>query len=59
MEVQLSESQIDKIAEKAAEKALQKVYAQVGQSILRKLAWLVGLVFISAALYLAGKGALK
>lgn len=59
MEVHLSDAQIDQIAEKAAEKALQKVYAQVGQSILKKLAWLLGVVVLSAALYLAGKGALK
>ena len=55
----LSEAQIDMIAEKAAEKALQKVYAQVGQNVLRKLAWLVGLVVVSAAMFLAGKDVLK
>lgn len=55
----LSEAQIDAIAEKAAEKALQKIYAEVGQNVLRKFAWLVGLVVISLAIFLAGKGVLK
>lgn len=55
----LSEAQIELIAEKAAEKALEKVYAQIGQNVLRKLAWLIGVVVISGAIFLAGKGALK
>lgn len=54
----LSDAQIELIAEKAAEKALQKVYAEVGQSVLRKLAWLVGIVVVGFALWLAGKDAL-
>jgi hypothetical protein len=40
----LTESQIDEIAEKAARRALQIVYAEIGQNVLRRLAWLVGLV---------------
>lgn len=55
----LSDAQIDMIAEKAAEKALQKVYAQVGQNVLKKLAWLIGLIVISGAMFLAGKDALR
>ena len=59
MDTQLSESQIDEIAERAAERALEKIYAQVGQNVLKKLAWLIGLVVVSAALFLAGKGAIR
>jgi hypothetical protein len=53
---QLTEAQIDAIAERAAEKALQIVYAEVGRSVLRKAAWLAGAAVIGIALLLAGKG---
>lgn len=56
--VQLSDAQIDQIAEKAAEKALQKVYAQVGESVLKKLAWYVGVVTLAIIALIAGKDAL-
>lgn len=58
-DVQLSDAQIEAIAERAAEKALQKVYAEVGKSILTKAAWLVGLVVVGLALWLTGKGFIK
>lgn len=54
----LTDDQIDAIAEKAARKALQIVYAEVGQSVLKKLAWLVGLVVVGLALWLIGKDSL-
>lgn len=52
----LTENDIDHIAEKAAEKALQKVYAQVGQSVLKKLAWITGIVVIGLFMWLSGTG---
>jgi hypothetical protein len=52
----LTEHDIDEIAEKAAERALEKVYAQVGQNILKKLAWLIGLAAIGLAMWLGGNG---
>ncbi len=52
----LTDQQIDEIAERAAQKALQIVYAEVGKSVLKKLAWLVGAVVVGAALWLTGKG---
>lgn len=54
----LTDAQIDAIAEKAARRALQIVYAEIGQNVLRKLAWLIGVVVIGLALWLAGKNAL-
>lgn len=54
----LTDAQIDAIAEKAARRALQIVYAEIGQNVLRKLAWLTGVVVIGLALWLAGKNAL-
>ncbi len=41
-EVQLTDEQIEAIAERAAEVALNKVYTEVGKSVLKKLAWLAG-----------------
>jgi len=55
----LSDAQIDLIAERAAEKALMKIYAEVGQNVVKKLLWLIGVVTVSLALYLGGRGALK
>ena len=57
-QVTLTDAQIEVIAEKAARRALQIVYAEVGQSVLKKLAWLAGVVVVGIGLWLAGKGAL-
>lgn len=54
----LTDAEIDAIAERAAKKALQSVYAEVGQSVLKKLAWLAGVAVIGFALWLIGKDAL-
>lgn len=54
----LTDSEIDAIAERAAKKALQSVYAEVGQSVLRKLAWLAGAAVLGLALWLIGKDSL-
>lgn len=55
---ELTEDQINGIAQKAADRAIENIYAQVGKGVLKKLAWLVGLVVIGGALFLAGKGEL-
>jgi hypothetical protein len=57
-EVQLTDAQIDAIAERAAEVALNKVYTEVGKNVLRKLAWLTGVAVIGLAMWLAGHGSL-
>lgn len=54
----LTEAEIDSIAERAAKKALESVYADVGRSVLKKAAWLTGLVVIGLALWLIGKDSL-
>lgn len=50
----LTEAEIDHIAEKAAEKAFEKVYLQVGKSVLAKLAWMLGAAVIGAFIVLGG-----
>jgi hypothetical protein len=52
----LTEHDIDEIAEKAAERALEKVYTEVGKSVLKKAAWLAGVVVIGFFMWLAGNG---
>lgn len=57
-EIQLTDQQIEAIAERAAQVALNKVYTEVGKSVLKKLAWLTGAAVIGLAMWLAGHGSL-
>jgi len=41
-EVQLTDEQIEAIAERAAEVAFEKIYKEVGKSVLTRLAWMAG-----------------
>lgn len=52
----LTDEQIDDIADRAAKRALEMVYAEVGRSVLKKAAWLVGVVVVGLFIWLAGKG---
>ena len=55
---QLTDAQIEAIANKAAEVALNRVYTEVGKSVLKKLSWLVGVAVIGLFMWLAGNNAL-
>ena len=57
--VQLTDEQIEKIAEKAAEVAFRKIYEQVGKSVIHKVYWLVGAGVIALMYWLARSGNLK
>ncbi len=59
MDRELTETEIDRIAEKAAEKALNIVYREIGKGVLRKLAWLAGIAFLGLLTWLSGKGLIK
>jgi hypothetical protein len=54
----LTDAQIEIIAERAAVVALNKVYTEVGRSVLKKLAWLTGAAVIGLAMWLAGHNSL-
>ena len=56
MAIQLTEAQIELIAERAADKAIEKVYAQVGAGVLKRLAWFVGSAVIALLVWLGSKG---
>lgn len=45
-EIQLTDQQIDAIAERAAEVAFEKIYKEVGKSVLTKLSWMAGAAVI-------------
>lgn len=57
-QLQLTDAQIEQIAERAAEVALNKVYADVGRGVLKKLTWLLGVTVVGLAIWLAGNGSL-
>jgi hypothetical protein len=57
-EVQLTDAQIEAIAERAAEVALNKVYTEVGKNVLKKLAWLTGAAVIGLAMWLTSHGSM-
>jgi hypothetical protein len=57
-EIQLTDAQIDAIAEKAAERAFQKIYQDVGKSVLTKLTWMVGAAVIGLFIWIGGNGTL-
>jgi hypothetical protein len=57
--VPLTDSQIEHIAERAAKVALDKVYQQVGQNVLTKLLWVIGVASLGLMYFLAGEGVLK
>jgi tetrahydromethanopterin S-methyltransferase subunit G len=57
-EVQLTEAQIDAIVDRAVEKTFNRVYQEVGKSILTKLAWLTGAAVIGLFMVLGGHNSL-
>jgi tetrahydromethanopterin S-methyltransferase subunit G len=57
-EVQLTEAQIDAIVDKAVEKTFNRVYQEVGKSVLTKLAWLTGAAVIGLFMVLGGHNSL-
>lgn len=56
---QLSDEQIERIAERAAEVALERVYTSIGKSVVSKFLWLVGAASLAVAAWMNGSGHLK
>lgn len=57
--VQLTDEQINHIAEKAAEVAFKKIYEEVGRSVVKKIFWIVGAGALGLLFWMAGNGTLK
>lgn len=54
--IQLTDEQMNAIAERAAERALEKVYATVGKSVVKQILFYLGAFGLAGAMYLKGKG---
>lgn len=54
--VELSDEQIERIAERAAEVALSKVYQQIGKSVVQKILWVIGAASLAFFAWLNGSG---
>jgi hypothetical protein len=52
----LTEADIDRIAERAAERAIEKVYTEIGKSIVSKVFYFVGALTLAVGAWLSGKG---
>lgn len=61
--ISLTDAEIDLIAEKAAEKAVAKmttmVYREVGETIVKRLFWIIGLCSLGLYFYMQQKGWIK
>jgi hypothetical protein len=57
--VQLTDEQINHIAEKAAEVAFKKIYEEVGRSVVKKIFWIVGAGALFLLVWLGGNGHIK
>ncbi len=56
--IELTDQQIDHIAEKAAEVAFKKIYEEVGRSVVKKIFWIVGAGALGLLFWMAGSGQL-
>jgi hypothetical protein len=60
---ELSDEQIEEIAERAAKKAIEmaktEFYTDVGHTVINKFYWLVGIVVAGSFLWLNSKGFIK
>ena len=55
----LSEAEMDAIAERAADRAIRKMYEQIGKSVAQKVYWAIGIVVVGMVMLLAGNGMSK
>lgn len=55
----LTDEQLELLVERVTEKVIQNVYISVGESIVKKFFWVVGLAALSLVTYFAGVGHIK
>jgi hypothetical protein len=57
---ELSEAQIEEIAERAAKKAVEKLthafYREVGKSVVEKFLFIIGILAVGLMFWMAGRG---
>jgi len=59
MSANLSEAEMDAIAERAADRAIRKMYESIGKSVAQKMYWAIGIVVVGMVMLLAGNGISK
>ena len=59
MSANLSEAEMDAIAERAADRAIRKMYESIGKSVAQKVYWAIGIVVVGMVMLLAGNGITK
>jgi hypothetical protein len=50
----ITDEQLDHIVERAVDKVFERIYAEVGKSVLKKLAWAIGLGVTAVCVWLVG-----
>jgi hypothetical protein len=55
----LTDEQIESLVEKVTERVIENVYISIGQSVVKKFFWVIGLGALSLLTYLAGSGHFK
>lgn len=55
----LTDEQIEHIVERVTERVLQNVYISIGQSVVKKFFYIIGLGALSLVTWLASNGSLK
>jgi hypothetical protein len=56
MSANLTEAEMDAIAERAADRAIRKMYEQIGKSVAQKVYWAIGVAVVGMMMLLAGNG---
>jgi hypothetical protein len=54
----LSDGDIELIAERAAEKAVDRVYTQIGKSVAHKVIWFIGVAAVGMFLIFTGSSSI-
>ncbi len=57
--IHLDEELIERIAEKAAGKVIERMYQEVGKSVVKKIIWIATAAGLATLAWLAGNGHLK
>ena len=57
--VNLTEEQLDLIVSKVADEVFNRIYAEIGKSIVKKLFWIAGVSIFAVFVFLASKGMVK
>ena len=57
--IHLTEQQVDLIVDRAVTKVFDRIYQEVGKSVVKKLTWAVGLIVTGLMLWMGGKGLIK